>query len=85
MWYRIRGSRGVKQALQGARRERGLTQAQLAGLVGTDRTTILNMEAGRNPAVNRLVEAFATMGFDLIAVPRTAHVSVAEGAPDSHE
>ena len=41
-----------------------------------DRTTLITMEAGRNATVNRLLRAFNWMGYDLIAVPRTAHVSV---------
>jgi hypothetical protein len=41
-----------------------------------DRTTVLNMEAGRNLAVNRFISLFGWMGYDLIAVPRGAKVSV---------
>jgi hypothetical protein len=36
------------------------------------------MEAGRNPALGRLVRAFSLLGYDLVAVPRTAEVSVRE-------
>lgn len=41
-----------------------------------DRTTVLNMEAGRNPAVARFIELFRSMGYDLIAVPHNAPVRV---------
>jgi hypothetical protein len=44
-----------------------------------------HLEAGRNPAVNRFVRAFNRLGYDLIAVPRSANVSVTfdtgDGAP----
>jgi hypothetical protein len=41
-----------------------------------DRTTVIDMEAGRNSAVNRFVGLFNRMGYDLIAVPRGARVMV---------
>jgi len=75
-WYWLRGETGAGNALAGARQNAGLTQAQLATQVGMDRTTLITMEAGRNAAVNRLLRAFNRMGYDLIAVPRTARVSV---------
>jgi hypothetical protein len=41
-----------------------------------DRTTLLKIEAGRNPAVTRFVRIFGRLGYDLIAVPRGAQVTV---------
>lgn len=58
------------------RRAAGLTQAEAAGRLRMDRTTVLNMEAGRNPAVERFVRLFNRMGYDLIAVPFGSQVSV---------
>jgi transcriptional regulator with XRE-family HTH domain len=78
VWFRIRGAQGVKLALSGARREKGWTQADLAERLRADRTTILNLEAGRNPGVTRFLEAFSLMGYDLIAVPKNAQVTVRE-------
>lgn len=75
MWFWLRGHSGG-EALAGVRKEVGLTQAELARRLGIDRTTILNMEAGRNPAVDRFLGAFELFGYDLIAVPREAHVAV---------
>jgi transcriptional regulator with XRE-family HTH domain len=75
-WFWLRGNEGAGRALAGVRREAGLTQAQLAEQAGLDRTTLLSMEAGRNPAVTRFVEIFGRLGYDLIAVPRGAEVTV---------
>ena len=44
-----------------------------------DRTTVIDIEAGRNTAVNRFVGLFNRMGYDLIAVPRGASVTVEAG------
>lgn len=75
-WFWLIGENGAGRALAGVRREAGLTQAQAAAQLQMDRTTLLNMEAGRNPAVNRFVRLFHWMGYDLIAVPHGARVSV---------
>ena len=75
-WFWLRGEGGAGRALAGVRHEAGLTQQQIADRLRMDRTTVLNMEAGRNPAVNRFVGLFGWMGYDLIAVPRGAKVTV---------
>jgi hypothetical protein len=75
-WFWLRGEGGAGRALAGVRREAGLTQAQAAARLRMDRTTLLNMEAGRNPAVSRFVALFNRMGYDLIAVPYGAKVTV---------
>lgn len=78
MWFRMRGPEGVGAALASARRGAGLTQQQLARSLGVDRTTVLAMELGRTPALARLVRAFSLLGYDLVAVPRRAAVTVVE-------
>jgi transcriptional regulator with XRE-family HTH domain len=75
-WYWLRSSDGGGRALAGVRRAAGLTQAELADRLGVDRTTVITMEAGRNPAIKRFTGAFGQFGYDLIAVPRGAQVSV---------
>jgi DNA-binding XRE family transcriptional regulator len=75
-WFWLRGDAGVGHALAGARRATGLTQAELASQLGVDRTTVITMESGRNATASRLLRAFNRMGYDLIAVPRTARISV---------
>ena len=76
MWFWVHPGDGIRLALAGVRRVKGLTQADLADQLGVNRTTVLDMEAGRNPAVDRFIRAFNYQGYDLIAVPRTASVSV---------
>jgi len=78
-WYWLRGDKGAGRALAGVRHSAGLTQAEIARRLGMDRTTVINIEAGRNTAVNRFVGLFNRMGYDLIAVPRGARVIVEAG------
>ena len=75
-WFWLRGTDGAARALAAVRHQAGLTQTQVAGQLQMDRTTVLNMEAGRNAAVNRFISLFSWMGYDLIAVPRGARVLV---------
>jgi transcriptional regulator with XRE-family HTH domain len=75
-WFWLVGESGAGRALAGVRQAAGLTQAQVAAQLRMDRTTLLNMEAGRNPAVGRFVRLFSRLGYDLIAVPHGAKVSV---------
>ena len=72
----MRGDGGAGRALAGARHAAGMTQAEIASRLGMDRTTVIDIEAGRNAAVNRFVGLFNRMGYDLIAVPRGARVTV---------
>jgi hypothetical protein len=78
-WFWLRGDEGAGRALAGVRHAVGLTQAEIASRLGMDRTTVVNIEAGRNTAVNRFVGLFNRMGYDLIAVPRGARVTVEAG------
>jgi len=78
MWVRIRGTVGLGTALAQCRRAAGLTQNELAERIGAERTTVINMEAGRNPALERLVQALSLCGYDLVAVARDASVRVVE-------
>lgn len=78
------GERGAGRTLAEVRRTAGLTQEQAAAKVRIDRTTLLRMEAGRNPAVACFVRLFKLMGYDLIAVPRGSRVRV-DADPDGAE
>jgi transcriptional regulator with XRE-family HTH domain len=78
-WFWLLGDGGAGRALVGVRHAVGLTQAEIARRQGIDRTTVIDIEAGRNAAVNRFVGLFNRMGYDLIAVPRGASVTVEAG------
>lgn len=82
-WYRIRGAAGLGSALAASRKAQGLTQRQFAARLAVDRTTLVRMEQGTNPTLERLVTAFSLLGYDLIAVPRRARVVVDESVADA--
>ena len=80
-WYRVRDPQQLGRALTSCRKARQLTQADLAELLGVDRTTVLNLEAGRPHALDRMLRAFAQLGFDVIVVPRDVDVAVTMPRP----
>jgi len=85
MWLRPRGRDALAQAVSACRKSAGLTQAQLAHRLHVNRTTVIDMEAGRNRAVARAVEALSVLGYDLVVVPRNASVTVTEPAAPTPE
>ncbi len=78
MWLRVKGARGLGEALAAARKAAGYTQFELAERLKVTRTTVLDMEKARPSALQRLVDAFAVLGYDVIIVPRSARVIVDE-------
>lgn len=80
MWFRARTSVDLGSALAESRSARAMTQSELAVQLGVNRGTLITIEAGRNRAINRLVEAFAIFGYDIVLVPRSATVTVRDAS-----
>ncbi len=80
---RTRGTEALAQAVAQCRQNAGMTQAQLARRLRINRTTLLDLEAGRNQAVARAAEALSVLGYDLVVVPRGAKVTVIEAPSDA--
>ena len=78
MWIRVKGSSNLGLALEQARRETGLTQAELAERLDVTRSTVIDMEKGRPAALRRLVDGFSILGYDIVVVPRGARIEVAD-------
>ena len=78
MWFRISSEKSLGEALALARKEAGLSQEELAQQIRVDRTTVVRLEAGRLQALERLMSAFAMLGYDLVAVPRGSRLTVEE-------
>ncbi len=78
MWVRPRGRRALADGLATVRKAASVTQLELAERLGANRSTVIDMEAGRNPALTRYADALALLGYDVVLVPRTAAVEVNE-------
>jgi DNA-binding XRE family transcriptional regulator len=80
VWVRPRGRSGLADGLATIRKAASVTQVDLAERLGINRSTVIDMEAGRNPVLTRYADALALLGFDVILVPRAAVVEVRESA-----
>lgn len=55
------------QRIRALRRARGLTQEQLAGLVGLERTSITNIESGNQQVtLSKLILIAEALGYELV-------------------
>lgn len=82
-WFRIRGASGLAHALIEARKNAGLSQDELAERLDVNRLTVVRLEGRPNTIVSRLVLAFSILGYDLVAVPRDATVTVETHPPSA--
>lgn len=76
-FYRARSLDGLAGAVVGARNSRGLTQEDLGRAIGSSRPTISRLERGIPTGVDIVLDALAACGYELVAVPRGAKVTVA--------
>ena len=75
-WGKVRSASELGQRIADGRQEQSLTQGELAGCLGVDRTTVLRLEAGKASQIDRLFDILGLLGLDLVVVPRTARVVV---------
>lgn len=52
----------VGEAIKAARKEKNLTQSQLAELMGVGKAQVSRIERGQNPTLNTVIRAFGALG-----------------------
>ena len=75
MWTNAFSFEGVGAFLQEARRERGITQAEMAKQLGFSPVTL---SAGKNVSTKKVERYLQILGYRMVIVPKTAHVEVEE-------
>jgi ribosome-binding protein aMBF1 (putative translation factor) len=71
--YQIRSSADIGRTVAEARRQRGLTQAQLAETSRVERTYLAKLEAGHTvKQIDRLLSLLRTLGVELYATQEQA-------------
>lgn len=79
--WNVTTTQDLAVALAGARREAGMTQAELAQWAGLDRRYVSVLESGgASLQVQRLLDLFAVLGYQLRVLPRSS--SAADEPPD---
>lgn len=78
MWTNSYTLEQLGEAIASVRKEKGLTQAELAERVGVSHTTLSNLEQGKSVATSTMLRALQLLGMRLVVVPKTARVTVNE-------
>ena len=64
--------------LQEARRERGITQVEMAEILGFSPVTLSALETGKNVSAQKVERYLQRLGYRMVIVPKGAQVEVTE-------
>ena len=78
MWTNAFSCEQLGEFLRDARRERGITQRQMAGRLRTSPVTLSALENGKNVSAEKVERYLQTLGFRIVVVPKSASVEVRE-------
>lgn len=66
------------RAIKQLRRDRGMTQASLAGWLGVSRQTVVSMEQGGPVAMTMVMRAIALLGGKVVVATKGARVEIVD-------
>lgn len=75
-WYHGKTRREIAVALRQIRVDSGMSQEQLADLLGSSRATISRLERDQDVSLDLAIRAFRALGYQLVAVPFGSRVQV---------
>ena len=78
MWINAYSFEDIGQFLREARRERGITQAQMAKRLGFSTVTLSALETGKSVSSAKVERYLQMLGYRMVIVPETANVEVSE-------
>ena len=76
MWTNAYSYEDIGEFLREARRERGITQVEMAKKLGFSSVTLSALETGKN--VSAVARSLQQLGFRMVIVPKGADVKVTE-------
>lgn len=78
MWTNSYSTEDIGRHVAALRRAAGYSQADYAGLLGVNRSTLSSLENGGAVSSVLLVRALAGLGSRIVIVPRSAEVDVVD-------
>lgn len=78
MWSNVYSREGLGEFLQEARRERCVSQKQMAKRLGFSSVTLSALETGKNVSSAKIEHYLQQLGFRIVVVPKSAVVEVRE-------
>ena len=76
MWTNAYSCEQLGEFLREARRERGVTQREMAERLGFSPVTLSALETGKNVSAAKVERYLQQMGFRVVVVPKGAEVEV---------
>lgn len=83
MWTNSYTLEQLGEFIADVRREKGLTQAEMAKIVGVSHTTLSNLEQGKSVSTATMQRTLQLLGMRLAIVPKGVVVTVREGCDES--
>ncbi len=78
MWTNAFSCAALGEFLKEARRSRGITQKEMAHILGFSTVTLSAIETGKNVSSAKLERYLQILGFRIVVVPKSAEVEVRE-------
>lgn len=78
MWTNAFSRESVGEFLQDARKQRGISQIEMAKILGFSPVTLSALETGKNVSVDKVERYLQFLGFRIVIVPKNARVEVQE-------
>ena len=78
MWTNAYSVEDVGEFLKDARKEEGITQAQMAKKLGFSPVTLSALETGKNVSSQKIELDLQRLGYRIVIVPKSAKVKVSE-------
>ena len=78
MWTNAYSYEDIGECLREARRERGITQVEMAKKLGFSSATLSALETGKNVSAVKVDRYLQQLGFRMVIVPKGADVKVTE-------
>lgn len=78
MWTNAYSFEGVGEFLKETRRERGITQAEMAKMLGFSPVTLSALETGKSVSTEKVERYLQILGYRMVIAPKAAKVEVTE-------
>ncbi len=78
MWSNIYSYEDLGSFLQEARKEQGITQKEMAKILGFSSVTLSALETGKNVSAAKVERYLQMLGFRIVVLPKSADCQVKE-------
>ena len=81
MWTNVYSREALGEFLQEARKEKGITQKEMADILGFSSVTLSALETGKNVSAAKVERYLQMLGFRIVVLPKSADCRVNEQGP----